>query len=598
MPKSTNLMRRGAIYYAIVNVPADLLDAMDGKRQIWKSLRTADHAEAKRRLPPELDQWLSTFDAMRRQRSLTPDDIAGAVWDHYSAGLASGDQERASRPTPADIEAVTDKAIAEAVAKGDLATYSYGGINAMTDVEALIGIPRWAARRRHARLTRLRADLGAGDTRLIEVDADAFLTRHGFKIERHGEQYRDLCIKLMRAEIEQLQRHAERDQGDFTGKIADPIITEPTIRQDDAGSAATTTMGLFAKYEREKAADIRPESMKQARRDVQHFADFAGPRTRPSKISKTMIADWHDLLVDYPVRATDTNIFSGMSPQEIVAANKALDTPKPTLTRQTVRRYMGSLSGFCRWLVRREVLPANPVADMMPKKGDPTNARDTFKDDALKTLFSSPLFITAKGDQWRDLDQPGNFAVRDHRYWIPWVMLYRGARPAEVAQLHVADVREQSGIWIMHISDEGDGDKRMKTRGARRLVPIHSALIGLGFLNHVEQQRTAGELQVFPEVEIPKEGQIAKTFSREFNRYLTKVGVKSGREIVTYSLRHTFIDRARKHFIDDVIAIVVGHETGRNKKMMTGGYGVEQQGPLELRRQIVEAVTYPVLDLA
>lgn len=48
MPKSTNLMRRGAIYYAIVNVPADLLDAMDGKRQIWKSLRTADHAEAKR----------------------------------------------------------------------------------------------------------------------------------------------------------------------------------------------------------------------------------------------------------------------------------------------------------------------------------------------------------------------------------------------------------------------------------------------------------------------------------------------------------------------------------------------------------------------
>lgn len=230
---------------------------------------------------------------------------------------------------------------------------------------------------------------------------------------------------------------------------------------------------------------------------------------------------------------------------------------------------------------------------MMPRKAGPTVRRDTFKDAALKTLFGSPLFTTAKSEQWRDLNKPGNVAVRDHRYWIPWVMLYSGARPAEVAQLGVEDVRLEHGIWIMDINDDGDSNKRTKTSGSRRVVPIHSALIPLGFIEHVQRQRAAGEAQVFPEIEIPEEGQIAAQFSREFNRYLTKVGVKTGRDIVTYSLRHTFIDRARlADIMDDEIAIIVGHETGVSKKTMTSGYGVQQHGTLRRRQEIVEAVSY------
>jgi hypothetical protein len=282
------------------NVPTDLVSAMGGKRQIWKSLRTADHGEARRRLPPELDQWAATFDAMRRQRSLTLDDIATAVWDHYGAGLEAGDLERARRPTQLEIETATNEAIAQAVAKGDLGTYAYGGINAMADVEALIGAQTWAARRRHARLVRLRADLGAGDTRLIEVDADPFLARHNLKIDRRGDRYRELCQSLMRAEIEQLQRHAERDRGDYTGSPSDPIIVEPPARQDIHGQSETI-MSIFAKYERENPNNIRPESFTQARRDVQHFADFVGPRVKPGTIEKRHVREWKDLLADFPV---------------------------------------------------------------------------------------------------------------------------------------------------------------------------------------------------------------------------------------------------------------------------------------------------------
>lgn len=595
MSRNSNLRRRGksGTYYARIFVPKDLQAAI-GRDEISPSLHTKDLVEAKRRLAPVLDQWGATFEDMRRRQTLTTDDVQTAVWDHYNAALVADDARRATLSTPAEIETALDAATIGR--KPHPAGQSvFDAINSMTEVEILVGRAAWDARRKLARLSRLRSDLTTGDTRLIEPEADDFLRKHGFKIEKGDPRYRDLCIKLMRAEIDFLRRYAEREDGDFTGKPTDPIISVPAVRTDAATSAAPTEtiMGLFGKYERENPNDIRLESLRQARGDVQHFADVVGPRTRPSRITKAQVREWKDLLADYPVRATDTNFFKGMSPGEIVSANKALDIPKPTLTRQTVRRYLGSLSGFCRWLVTNDYLHANPVADMMPKKTGPTVKRATFKDDALKTLFSSPLFTTAKSDQWRDLDKPGNFVVRDHRFWIPWVMLYSGARPAEVAQLHVDDVRQEHGVWIMDINDYGESDKRTKTAGSRRVVPIHSALIALGFLKHIERQRAVGEAQVFPEIEIPEEGQIAAQFSREFNRYLAKVGVKKGKDIVTYSLRHTFIDRARAAgFLDDVIAIVVGHETGKSKKTMTSGYGDEQQGILELRQKIVEAVTY------
>ena len=71
--------------------------------------------------------------------------------------------------------------------------------------------------------------------------------------------------------------------------------------------------------------------------------------------------------------------------------------------------------------MKNDDLAANPVAE----EDRALSQADTFKDDALKTLFSSPLFITAKGDQWRDIDKPGNFAGRDHRFWSSRMRLAR-----------------------------------------------------------------------------------------------------------------------------------------------------------------------------
>lgn len=594
MARQANLMRRGAVYYALVHVPTDLQAAMGGKKQVWRSLETKDYSEAKRRLAAHLDQWIGTLDDMRRRRDLTDEDVEVAVWDHYTAKVEEGDRERASRPATAEIEAAMDKAFADARRSGTADAGPIAMINAMADVEILANKATWAARRRTSRLNRLRADLASGDTRFIEADADRFLAKSGFNIERGGTRYRELCFKLMRADIEQLERYAERDRGDFTGKPKDPIIVEPVSRPDPIGQGGEGIMQLFAKYEAENPNSIRPETFRQARRDVQHFADFVGPRVRASKIDKRMVREWKDVLAEWPVKATETSVFKDLSIREVVAKNKTLAEPKPTLTRNTIRRYLASLGGFCRWLATNDYLTANPVTDMLPKKNGPANKRNAFTDEALRTLFRSPLFTTCKSEEWRDLDQRGNVAVRDHRYWIPYLMLYSGARPGEIAQLHAADVREMHGIWIMHITEEGGGGKRTKTQSSMRVVPLHPELIRLGFVEHCQRMAAAGDKQIFPEVDIPEEGQIAAQFSREFNRYLTNVGVKTGKDIVTYSLRHTFIDRARlAGFMNEEIGTIVGHDKPTSQ---TGRYGNEQEGTIKRRAEIVNAVRYPMLE--
>lgn len=594
MARHTNLFRRRAVYYAVVHIPTDLQAAMGGKKQVWRSLQTKDYGEAKRRLSAQLDEWTATFDDMRRRRDLTDADIEVAVWDHYTAKLDDGDKERASRPTADEIEAATLKAATAAIASGAHEAGPIAMINAMTDVQILANKADWAARRRAARLNRLRADLSSGDTRLIEPDADTFLAKQGFDIVRGGARYREFCQKLMRAEIEQLERYAERDRGDFTGTPKDPIIVEPVNRPEPVAVTGEGIMQLFSKYEAENPNDIRPETFSQARRDVQHFADFVGARVRASKIDKRMVREWKEVLTEWPVKATETAVFKDLSIRDVVAKNKTLATPKPTLARNTIRRYLAGLGGFCRWLVINDYLDANPVADMLPKKNGPKNARDTFTDEALTAIFTSPLFTTCKSAEWRDLDKPGDVAVRDHRFWIPLIMAFSGARPAEIAQLHAVDVRQQDGVWIMDINDE-DENQRTKNQNSKRVVPIHPELIRIGFIKHCQQTTGAGEKQIFPEVEIPKEGQIAAQFSREFNRYLADIGVKTSKNVVTYSLRHTVVDQLRiAGFMDNEIETIVGHE----KQTQTSKYGKRREGTLEHRVKIVNAIAYPGLDIS
>ncbi len=88
---------------------------------------------------------------------------------------------------------------------------------------------------------------------------------------------------------------------------------------------------------------------------------------------------------------------------------------------------------------------------------------------------------------------------------------------------------------------EGDGEK-VKTQSSFRRVPIHRALIELGFLAFVAKAKPKGRL--FPDIEPGADGYFSYNFSKWWGRYSRHVGFW---EVKTtfHSFRHTFIDGMR-----------------------------------------------------
>jgi hypothetical protein len=70
-------------------------------------------------------------------------------------------------------------------------------------------------------------------------------------------------------------------------------------------------------------------------------------------------------------------------------------------------------------------------------------------------------------------------------------MLHSSARPNELCQLFVHDVKQtKAGVWYLDCVNEDETQSR-KTRTSRRRIPIHTELIRLGFIDFVERRRKA-----------------------------------------------------------------------------------------------------------
>src|SRR5262249_31711570 len=156
---------------------------------------------------------------------------------------------------------------------------------------------------------------------------------------------------------------------------------------------------------------------------------------------------------------------------------------KPPISQKTTNKYLAALGSFATWLLQNEYIDDDVMSGMYLSIDKRRKNRFPFSADQLKTIFNSPLFSTCMGDGQKS--KAGNVAIRDWRYWIPWIGLYTGARLGEIAQLLTADVRQVHGVWIFHITEIADEDeedsapKSTKTDGSMRVVPIHSELIKL-----------------------------------------------------------------------------------------------------------------------
>ncbi|MFS1459941.1 site-specific integrase [Vibrio lentus] len=255
-------------------------------------------------------------------------------------------------------------------------------------------------------------------------------------------------------------------------------------------------------------------------------------------------------LSKYPSNIKKHKAFDGLTGTEAIKLNQ--DLSYQVLSEDSVKDYFQKLSSFFKWCRQMEYTDINPFEGFrFARKKKASEERHSYSKDDLARIFQQDIFTKH------------NFK-HPYQYWLPLLARFSGARLNELCQLYVTDIHQVDDIWCIHINDVHQ-DKRLKNIGSRRFVPIHSALIELGFLKYINTLKTD---RVFPELKLERDG-YGTAASKWYGRFKSKLGFRKGLDF--HSFRHTFANDLKQELTSQFItAQLLGHN---NQSVTYDRYG-------------------------
>ncbi|MFS1983421.1 tyrosine-type recombinase/integrase [Vibrio breoganii] len=238
---------------------------------------------------------------------------------------------------------------------------------------------------------------------------------------------------------------------------------------------------------------------------------------------------------------------------------------------KTNKEFFASVKQFFKWLHAMEKIEKNSAQHVQYKfksKQHASDERMRWSTVELCQLMQSPPFKS----------------TNDSLKWVTLLQLFMGLRPSEACQLHTRDICLSGSIPSIDVTDAGD-EQHVKNKHAIRTIPIHSTLIQLGFLLHVEQRRGR---QLFDYTPSDINSDWSKHYRTQFGKLQSKIGMKPNLRPTAYGLRHTFIDTLKQQGVEETqVAEVVGHT---NSNMTFGRYGKRLN--LKSKLNVVEAFSF------
>jgi integrase len=243
---------------------------------------------------------------------------------------------------------------------------------------------------------------------------------------------------------------------------------------------------------------------------------------------------------------------------------------------QTVNKMMGLLRAIfslvCDDLLsdRGVVNPLHKMRKERVKSSDIIEKQD-LSSEQLGALFTGPVH----SKQQRPLGGGGEAS-----YWLPILGYTTGARMRELAQLSVHEVVVRDGVICLWVTNRDDREQAelhqlsekqrlqlfetsLKTGASRRIIPVHPDVLSRGFMDYVEHVRASGSHALFPDIRPDCKGNLAGNYSKWFNLYLARVGIKR-RGLDWISFRHTLKTLMREARIEqEVRDYLEGHTSER-----------------------------------
>ncbi|OBT09272.1 hypothetical protein A9267_09805 [Shewanella sp. UCD-FRSSP16_17] len=289
----------------------------------------------------------------------------------------------------------------------------------------------------------------------------------------------------------------------------------PVIALDDALSDFVVS---------KQKTDMRPLSIKQLKQRTLHFINMMPEIANRSSKSNQRICV-NDICTGDAMKYRDALLTQGRS----YKSNK---------------EYLAAVFQFFKWCQLMNYCSQNPFENVsigQKPKVKVNQARERWSHTELRKLFTSPHFNEAKADF----------------KWVSQLMLYAGLRPSEACQLKSTDIQLIEGVQCICINDSGK-KQRLKNLNAKRIVPLHSALIAQGFLTFVEERKQ--HVQLFTYQPVGSNDHWSKTYCRQLAQLQTQIGMRANQRPTSYGFRHTFIDEMKQLDVSEhIVAQMVGH---------------------------------------
>lgn len=547
MAKLPGLFKRGDIYYLRTVVPNDLRAVYGGRTRLVESLGVTSSAAAKTVGAAQRAIRLREFDERRKELNprrierITP-ELADLLAQRVAASVLRADETL--RTQPALLAALMEPARDALARKLTIA----GTPPAPAEIpdDPLGGLPDQVGRQ----FAELNQQLDANASMHMALQrvaailplAQAEARKLGIAFDAQTPGALDALRACLKAYRKARHQVVLRDQGE--------VVETPELpRHGSAQSQPKTLRDVLGRFVAVK--DRKPETNRKYELAIEDFEAFKG-RVPLQQITRAMGDEFRAWL-----------------------------RSKEDLSSKTAHDRFTMVKTLLLYAARDlELIPRNPWEGLdIPYQTE--EEREPWTEEELKALFGLPLFTL--------YELPSNAkAGGAAAYWVPLLGLYSGARISELCQLRVSDV--EVGRYGPFISFNDKGAKAtIKTKASIRRLPVHSDLIRLGFLEHLEAVKRAGSESLWPALRL-RDARPGGYFSGWFSEFHRKA---AGTDDIPpfHSFRHnvrTALEEAGANLI--TTRRLIGHATGLSK--VEEGYTHISDRHL---RETIELLRYPFL---
>lgn len=394
---------------------------------------------------------------------------------------------------------------------------------------------------------------------------DRFIGKYGLSITKGSSEYAWLeremklsfhgFVKAVLAYDKSLQRY------DFETGLA--LSTGATAKP--ATMAGMTIAEVAAAYskERQRGNAWAEKTIMEKADHIKLLEEILGSSTDVRGLTAMEAKRVKDTLLAYPRNRSKNPATRGKPLVEVLGLPNV-----ETIQVPTINKYLQTYSELFEWAKQNHHVTENLFSGLTVKqsKRNKDDDRDAYTDEQIRLILRTVL------------DNERGLVTKPYQKWATLIGIYTGSRLGEIAQLHLKDIREQDGVWVFDMNEEGDR-KSLKTSAARRLVPVHQKLIDAGLLGYVQAMNDRKATKLFPDFTYDPKNGWGRQQSRWFNdRLLVELGLKT-KTRVFHSLRHTVNTRLLQAGVSPaLVKSIIGHEQEgmTHRQYFKEGYTLQQ----------------------